>query len=150
MACLQRRRSSPLGWFKPAQTRRTSGEVNIPHFPPCSAPFCLQTLRRVTVGGSVKVTFAFLAKLTPHPSFITWAWQEAAQVYMPHCDSVVAIAHPGRYVGGVLLLDRSMMSPWSASAVLWICFLDWRAESPAERRRGPLWPFTSPLALEHV
>ena len=67
--CLQRRRSSPLGGFKPAHAGRTTGEVNIPHFPPCSASFALQMLRCVPGGGSVKVTFAFLAKLTlPLPS----------------------------------------------------------------------------------
>ena len=75
------------------------------------------------MGGSVKVTFAFLAKLTLHPFFITWAWQEATQVYMPQAITLL---------------------PWSASAVFWICFLDCRAESPAERRRGPLWPFVAP------
>jgi len=41
--------------------------VDIAHILPCSASFCLQTLRRMPVGGSVKVTFAFLAKLTLPP-----------------------------------------------------------------------------------
>jgi hypothetical protein len=31
-----------------------SGDVSIPHFPPCSALFCLQMLRRVPRVGSVK------------------------------------------------------------------------------------------------
>ena len=39
------------------------------------------------MGGSVKVTFAFLAKLT-HPPFLHHqAWQEAAQVYTPQDHS---------------------------------------------------------------
>ena len=44
----------------------------------------------------------------------------------------------------VLLSDRSMTSSWSASAVLWLCFLDWPTESPLERRTGPLSLFASP------
>ena len=73
--CLQRRRSSPLGGFKPAQAGRTSGDVFIPHFPPSSALFCPQRLRRELGVECKKLRLHFLPnvhptlapKRTPHP-----------------------------------------------------------------------------------
>lgn len=79
--CLQRRRSSPLGGFKPAQAGRTSGDVFIPHFPPCSASVCLQMLRRVSGGGSVK-NYVCISCQTYTPSFLHH------QAGVPECQSI--------------------------------------------------------------